>query len=47
MFYEDHAGLRNMRRYKQGFEALKFNAGYEDDVNTTSTLINCTVYLKN
>ncbi|HEY9386924.1 MAG TPA: hypothetical protein VIP70_07775 [Nitrososphaeraceae archaeon] len=43
-FHEDYAELKNMKRStKQEFEILRIHMGYEEDVNTASTLINCKV----
>ena len=38
-FNEDYAEIKNMRNdTKQGFESMRFNGGYEDDINTAFTV---------
>jgi hypothetical protein len=38
-FNEDYAEIKNMRNdTKQGFESIRFNVGYEDDINTAFTV---------
>jgi hypothetical protein len=45
-FSEEYAEIKNLKRStKQEFEMMRFNEGYEDDVNTAFTKIGDRIFL--
>ena len=45
-FTEEHASIANLKRStKQEFEIMRFNEGYEDDVNTVFMVVGDSISL--